>query len=93
MIRDRRPDTFDVAVNLARTWAARLVEMHGMRPPCAALLAAKRYGIADGFRVRVALPVQTSDAWRRGALARPTRRPTRGESDEFKKDEGKETAA
>jgi hypothetical protein len=74
--RQLRPVAIDTAISLARQWASSLVELHGLAPRAAAHLAARRYGV-DADDLYIVRDARLARVWARGALARPTVRPTR----------------
>ena len=74
---DRRLDHagLAVAVDLARAWAAQLVDCLGLTVVGAKGLAARRYGVPlDDVHVEIS---RLARQWVGGSLARPTRRPAR----------------
>jgi hypothetical protein len=64
-----------VAIDLAREWAAQLVDHHGLTVVGARGLAARRYGVPIG-EVQVEIS-RLARQWVGGSLARPTVRPAR----------------
>jgi hypothetical protein len=75
------PPAIDTAISLARDWATKLASHHGLAPRAAAHVAARRFSLTPDD-IYVAFNPKLARVWLHGALARPTRRPTRVSEDE-----------